>query len=137
MSIPVTFKIGDLRPLWEHALAAPEPDHRTDYDGEVTPPSLCLVHDRGIYMMSNGIPVLPGSGEDGHSLCVYADGYSPDDEDWWERARDAVGGDDFGEYLGADRRELVRRLRRRGHRHLPVRRRRHRHPSRGVIGLHP
>jgi hypothetical protein len=63
------------------------------------PPGLNLVHDQGIYLMSNGFPALP-QGEN----VVYAEGCEPDPErnpDWWDHCRELVGGDDFVDYLPA------------------------------------
>ena len=60
-------------------------------------PSLLFVHDQGLYLMSNGHPNLPDQ-----NRTVYADGFSPHTvpfEEWWEAARDLVGGDDFVEAL--------------------------------------
>ena len=56
-------------------------------------PQLMLVKDDGIYLMSNGI------GQDDGREPVYAKGYEPGSEDLWDRCRDAVGGDDFAEYI--------------------------------------
>ena len=62
-------------------------------EGEVAEPTLWLVKDHGIYLMSNGTWDKE-AGE--RSPVTYADGYSPDDEpDLWDRCRQAVGGDDF------------------------------------------
>jgi hypothetical protein len=74
------FKTKDLRPLVEHAAKANE--HRRSFAGKAGP-ALWLVHDDGIYFMSNGLPLMP---ED--QRCVYAKGFPPDQY---------VGGDDFVE----------------------------------------
>ena len=71
------------------------------YDDEATPcPALQLVHDRGVYIMSNGIPrdMVDSSG----SYVVYAEGCDPSKaefDDWYEKSRDLVGGDDFVEVI--------------------------------------
>lgn len=62
------------------------------------PPCLWLVKDEGIYLMSPGFdPDAPRSpGE--RAPVAYAVGFDPKRQDRlvvWERARDAVGGDDF------------------------------------------
>ena len=65
-------------------------------------PALHFVKDHGIYLMSNGDPSLSGAefGRKGmKNAVVYAEGYDPKAEDCWERAREAVGGDDFVENL--------------------------------------
>jgi len=64
-------------------------------------PQLVLVKDEGIYILSNGAPVQMEP-EGNKRLVCYAKGYDPtraDRMDVWDRARDAVGGDDFAEYL--------------------------------------
>ena len=75
-------------------------------------PGLFLVRNEGIYLMSNGEPAdmikvsAPnGSGETDGCRVAYAKGFDPyaeDRMDVWDRARDAVGGDDFSEPLGAE-----------------------------------
>lgn len=58
-------------------------------------PSLQLVHDDGIYLMSSGSPMM-----DKETRCAYAKGYNPGkDGDVWDKCRAAVGGDDFVESL--------------------------------------
>src|SRR5262245_6420788 len=61
-------------------------------------PLLLLVKDRGVYIMTAAKMPLP---EDESHVC-YATGYNPaKDDDWYEKAWDAVGGDDFGEEIEA------------------------------------
>jgi hypothetical protein len=62
-------------------------------------PCLLFVHDRGVYLMSNGIPRdLTDNGRS--SYVVYAEHCHPhDDEDYYENSRDLVGGDDFVETI--------------------------------------
>jgi hypothetical protein len=56
---------------------------------------LAFVHDQGIYLMPTR-PSIPGQNRS--NWVVYAKDCNPDtDEDWWENARNLVGGDDFGE----------------------------------------
>ena len=59
------------------------------------PPSLWLVKDEGIYLMSNGKPAMPA----GHNV-VYADGYGKNAD--YDAVREAAGGDDFVEGLPID-----------------------------------
>lgn len=104
----LTFAAPAVLELLRHAIAAPK--HSSPYSQEDPGPGLFLVKDEGIYLMSNGKPGLLGGNE--HSIVVYADGYEPltetrrDGTDTWgeryEKIRDAVGGDDFGEFLSAD-----------------------------------
>ena len=105
------FDLAALRPIVDHALKAPE--HAPTF-GQTPPiaPALWLVKDDGIYLMSNGRPrqiaddsPATGQDQDGQSLVVYAEGFDPKKADpmaVWFAARDAVGGDDFGEPLPAE-----------------------------------
>jgi hypothetical protein len=68
-------------------------------DKTKVPAGFFFVKDRGIYLMSNA---ANKEMVDGSYNVVYADGYSPDDEDWYEKARNAVGGDDFSLYIPAE-----------------------------------
>lgn len=105
----LVFDANALRPLWHHAKEATA--HRESMS-EQTGPALLLVKDEGIYLMSNGLPILAtqkpapnGSGMMECSQVAYAKGFDPyaeDRMDVWDRARDAVGGDDFSEPLGAE-----------------------------------
>ncbi len=63
---------------------------------------LQLVKDDGIYIMSFDEPVKEEKGPRGIvRTIVYAKGYNPaTDGDVWDKCRDAVGGDDFGECIG-------------------------------------
>lgn len=102
------FKADELRRVVEHALSAP--DHSPEvvgYTEDFQPitrpagPGLYLVHDDGVYLMSNGLPrdKLPGSES---SYVVHAKGCSPtkDGRDFcWDNSRALVGGDDFAENL--------------------------------------
>ena len=95
----LVFSIAALRPIIEHARAAKE--YRIPYGGKASP-SLCFVKDSGIYLMSAGLPAQPDPKHSGPStklLVVYAKGYSDKAPDSWEKCREAVGGDDFSEYL--------------------------------------
>jgi hypothetical protein len=104
----LTFAAPAVLELLRHAIAAPK--HSSPYSQEDPGPGLFLVKDEGVYLMSNGKPGLPG--ENAANKVVYAKGYEPltearrDGTDTWgeryEKIRDAVGGDDFGEFLPAD-----------------------------------
>jgi hypothetical protein len=68
---------------------------------ESVPPALHWVKDDGIYLLSSSAErdLVDGT----TSRVVYAKGYNPrTDEDVWENARAAVGGDDFVEALPID-----------------------------------
>lgn len=99
------FKAADLLRVVDHSLAAPKQGEQlVDYndDGPVTEPveapAVLLVHDQGVYLMSNGQPrdIVEGIS----SYCAFAECCNPKtDGEWWNNARDLVGGDDFGETL--------------------------------------
>jgi len=103
------FKAADVRRIVEHALSAPRhQDHVVGYTDdfqaitEPGEPSIVLVHDDGVYLMSNGLPrdLISGSQKDGRSFVAYANGCHPEkDSDWWNTSCALVGGDDFAETL--------------------------------------
>jgi len=91
------FRTADLLPLIAHALAAKEHDPAFG-DPKPAGPALWLVHERGVYLMSNGMPRLLD--DNGRSRVAYAEGCDPDrDPEWWETSEALVGGDDFAEVL--------------------------------------
>ena len=60
-------------------------------------PSLFLVKDQGIYLMSASDTPCKVEGE---NLVVHAKGFDPDKDEfgaWWHNAREICGGDDFVE----------------------------------------
>lgn len=79
--------------LMTHASESTEWQHSPFEEGEPRP-ALMLVKDDGIYVMSNGLPRM----EQGSNV-VYARNYDPRKGDVWDRCREAVGGDDFAEYI--------------------------------------
>ncbi|MCP1761961.1 DUF3085 domain-containing protein [Bradyrhizobium japonicum] len=100
------FNAADVRRVVEHSIAAPKQGETVmDYAPKtgkpmtkpVPAPSVLLVHDQGVYLMSNGEPrdVISQT-----SFVAYARGCHPiADSDWWETSRALVGGDDFSETL--------------------------------------
>ena len=80
----------------EDRCAVPQPGEE-----RLAPPCLWLVKDEGIYLMSPGLDPDPDSDDPPRRPPVaYADGFDPNRDDRmavWDRARDAVGGDDFAE----------------------------------------
>lgn len=104
------FKTSEVLPLIKHALAATTFD--MGYEGMsdddyrklgMTPPEtrtpngpgLLLVHDQGVYLMSNGTPREVDA-------IAYAEGCDPkigEFDDWYGKSRELVGGDDFVEVL--------------------------------------
>lgn len=106
------FTAADVRRVVEHSINAPEQrpvvvDYGEPPDWKPTTkppeaPAVVLVHDDGIYLMSNGSPrdLISGDQDNGRSFVAYAKGCNPDtDEDFWHHSVDLVGGDDFGETL--------------------------------------
>ena len=92
----LVFKAEDLRRIVTHALAAPS--HSVGYGG--VKGDVILVHDQGVYLMSAGQPRDLISEGGVSSYVAYAEGCDPGkDSAWWERARELVGGDDFGEHF--------------------------------------
>lgn len=64
-----------------------------------------FVKDEGIYLMNayaGGVP--PNE----LGTVVYAEGFHPKDENVWEKSRQAVGGDDFGEFIHISAKALKR-----------------------------
>ena len=67
-----------------------------------TPPCLWLVKDEGIYLMSPGFDPANLRHPCERAPVAYALGFDPgilDRGDVWDRAREAVGGDDFSEEI--------------------------------------
>tara|TARA_R110001592_G_scaffold291441_1_gene560801 strand:- start:2039 stop:2407 length:369 start_codon:yes stop_codon:yes gene_type:complete len=62
-----------------------------------------FVKDSGIYLMNGW-----GNQVAEDNVVVYAKGYEPESDDCWERCREAVGGDDFGEGLTMSKDMLTR-----------------------------
>lgn len=95
------FKTADVKRCVQHALNAKSWRMGSMPETAANPPGpgLFIVHDDGVYLMSNGEPgdTLPGT----ISLYVaYAEGCDPNkDEDCWDNSRLLVGGDDFGEVI--------------------------------------
>jgi hypothetical protein len=94
------FRTEQVLPLAQHALNSPE--HNGAYGEEANGPALFLVHDQGVYLMSNGSPRDTEGGQDGRCRVAYAEGCDPnvgEFDDWYGTSRDLVGGDDFVETL--------------------------------------
>lgn len=98
------FARDDVRRLVAHATAATEWSEVYGEGGDA--PGLILVHDDGVYLMSNGKPgdMVRRVGRKGGKptemhFVAYAAGTDPTQgafEDWYELSRALVGGDDFG-----------------------------------------
>ncbi len=103
----LVFKAEEVRRCIEHAERAP--DWSMGYSREPKQAGLLLVHDDGVYLMSNGSPpdkirrvMRKGRPEEDGCFVAYAEGTDPTElefDEWWETARELVGGDDFGQWL--------------------------------------
>lgn len=96
------FQASDVRRVVEHSLNAPTQGTIAYTDKPVPAPAVLLVHDQGVYLMSNGEPRDIIDAKKGRGYVAYAEGCNPDTQefdDWWETSRELVGGDDFGETL--------------------------------------
>lgn len=103
------FQADDVRRIVEHSLAAPvQAKVMTGYDAKAQAlitelpkaPAVLLVHDEGVYLMSNGMPRdIRVPGKPG-AFVAYAKHCNPKtDDDYYDNARGLVGGDDFGEHF--------------------------------------
>ncbi|MBS1063615.1 DUF3085 domain-containing protein [Gluconobacter wancherniae] len=74
-----------------------------DVDPTKIPAGLWLVGDHGIYMMSNGLPLLPSDDGQKPNLCAYAREADPEQNAGkaHDVKRQAFGGDDGCEFLDA------------------------------------
>jgi len=86
-----TFKTAEVLPLLKHSQEAKK--HSKLYGMKGTDkPGLFIVHDAGVYVMSNGTPGLMKANKSGH-VVAYAIGWGPDAH---------LGGDDWAELIDAD-----------------------------------
>ncbi len=96
----LVFNADAVRGLVEHSLANRKNQNPVAFTKAVVKkPALMLVHDQGVYLLSNG---KLGGGETPSKLglVAYAKGCDPKaDADWYDTAHDLVGGDDFAETL--------------------------------------
>ena len=96
------FNANDVRRVVDHSIKAAK---QCSYPNWSTAPVVVLVHDEGVYLMSNGSPADPldpahASGKYWKRFVTYAKGCDPiKDKNWYDTAHDLVGGDDFAEYL--------------------------------------
>lgn len=97
MSVCV-FKTKDIKRCIEHALNSKH--WNMGYSESGPKPGLYLVHDHGVYLMSNGEPGDALTNGEVAVYVAYAEGCNPDtDADWWDTSRALVGGDDFAETI--------------------------------------
>ena len=120
------FNVGEVRKLYNHSMAAKEhsasieqsfeakyhkggkvvmqddiewPDAE-NIDPTLIPASLWLVGDRGVYLMSNGLPSMLVEGSQTNNVVAYAQGVDPRvDKEWYRVKHDVFGGDDGVEPL--------------------------------------
>ena len=89
------FKTSDVKKIVEHTKASTE--HITIFTEKIGP-SLILVGDHGVYLMSSAKNEILG--EDGKNFVVYAEECNPNTmgfDDWYENKRNSFGGDDGAE----------------------------------------
>lgn len=92
------FKTKDLKRCVEHALNSPS--WNMGYSEHKPQPGLYLVHDDGVYLMSNGEPGDVRKDGELSLYVAYAEGCNPEtDADCWENSRALVGGSDFAETI--------------------------------------
>lgn len=79
---------------------------------------LHLVKDSGIYLMAG---TVQADWMEHLKTChvIYAQGYSPKTKDLWEKCRDAVGGDDFAEWIPLSN-SMVNMLAKNGHMKIKI-----------------
>ncbi len=122
MADALSFDMDDVLRLYDHARGAGrhwvtleqaldllgETEFRWPSESELrelegrAPPALHLVMDRGVYLMSSGIPHQPDPARPGDPdarLVVYAEGFDPNEDDWYDAAHALLGGDDFAHAL--------------------------------------
>lgn len=90
----LTFNRAEVVRLMAHAKEAETHAPAYSQTGEIVP-SLWLVGDQGVYLMSNGRPGLKEDG--GGNVVAYAEQINPDKLEfdvWYPRKRTAFGGDD-------------------------------------------
>jgi hypothetical protein len=93
---PCVFKTSEVKPCIQHALNGT--DHGMGWSDEPPQPALFFVHDQGVYLMTNAKRTDEETLR--YDFIAYAKGCHPKkDEDFYEEARDLVGGDDFAETI--------------------------------------
>ena len=91
------FRATEVNVLITHALAA-DNYRAMNTTNQAAGPRLWLVGDRGVYLMSNGSPVLKN--DEGFNVVAFAIGMDPvKDEDWNYNKRAIFGGDDGADEL--------------------------------------
>ena len=88
-------------------------DRKIPYGENTKDFGLHLVKDDGIYLMAG---TVQADWMEHLRKChvIYAQGFSPKTKDLWEKCRDAVGGDDFVEWIPLSN-SMVNMLARNGH----------------------
>ena len=98
------FRSKEFTRMIQHMLSnerkIPYVDESTDEYG------LWLVKDEGIYVMAPTWEKDIVSKNKCH--VIYARGFSPRAKDYWEKCRDAVGGDDFAEFIPLSEQQMKR-----------------------------
>jgi hypothetical protein len=102
------FRAEDVRRVVDHMMAATA--WKRGYGDKKRPrPQMIIVHDDGVYLMSNGDPADIIEGD--RCFVAYAQGLDPKDGSHvWDAARAVVGGDDFADYLDLTK-EMIEAIR--------------------------
>lgn len=101
------FKSDEVIRCVEHALNSAEWSMGWVSEEETPGPGLFFVHDQGVYVMSNGVP----TDMDGEQTAyvAFAEHCNPKiDNEWWDNARELVGGDDFSEVIPVNQEWLAK-----------------------------
>ena len=107
----LTFKSKEFSRMMEFMR---ENERTIPYSKETTKDyGLHLVKDEGIYLMAG---TVQSDWIQHLEKChvIYAQGFSPKTKDLWEKCREAVGGDDFAEWIPLNK-EMVEALEKNGH----------------------
>jgi len=101
----LVFNMKEVERIFHHTLAqGSKGEFSMPYglQDEEAKPGFFLVHDQGVYLMSNAKKrlLVDPDNEKSSSVVAYAEGCNPDkDDDWYEAAVSLVGGDDFAEFI--------------------------------------
>ena len=93
-------------------------DRKIPYGENTKDFGLHLVKDDGIYLMAG---TVQADWIEHLKKChvIYAQGFSPKTTDLWEKCRDAVGGDDFAEWIPLSN-SMVNMLAKNGHMKIKI-----------------
>lgn len=94
----LTFYTVQVQRIIAHAKAAPE--HEMGWTNHRPQPAVTLAGDRGVYLMSNGMPRDQLTPDKPGNYVAHASGMNPNiDPDWYEAKRRVYGGDNGADCL--------------------------------------